>query len=168
MNELERVGETPTRPMNTDHRTPRAERTHFGRSDPRLRAPIAPQDRLSPIGEVSQEFGVTLRALRFYEDKGLIAPLRQGVTRLYRPEDRRRLALILEGKRLGFTLQRIRALIDAPAELVDPDTQRPEIVRALSPEEVAAQLETLERQREDLDHAIMELRATVTRMSAAA
>jgi DNA-binding transcriptional MerR regulator len=168
MSELELTGDASTRPANPDHAPPRAERTRFGRPDPRLRAPVAAQDRLSPIGEVSQEFGVTLRALRFYEDKGLIAPLRQGVTRLYRPEDRRRLALILEGKRLGFTLQRIRALIEAPAELVDPDTQRPEIVRALSPDEVAAQLETLERQREDLDHAIKELRATVTRMSAAA
>lgn len=124
--------------------------------------------RLASIGEVSREFGVTLRALRFYEDKGLIAPLRQGVTRLYRPEDRRRLSLILKGKRLGFTLQRIRALIDTPAQFDDPETHRPEIVRALSPTEVASQLETLQRQRDDLDEAIAELRATFTRMSAAA
>jgi|APMI01.1.fsa_nt_gi DNA-binding transcriptional MerR regulator len=136
------------------------------RGDARVRMQL--DTRLSGIGEVSREFGLTLRALRFYEDKGLIAPLRQGVTRLYRPEDRRRIALILKGKRLGFTLQRIRALIDAPAEFVDPETQRPEIVRALSQAEVTSQLETLERQRADLDLAIAELRATATRMSAAA
>ena len=132
--------------------------------DPRLR----PASRLAPIGEVSREFGVTLRALRFYEDKGLIAPLRQGVTRLYGPDDRRRLALILKGKRLGFTLQRIRALIDAPAQFDEPEAQRTEIVRALSPAEVVSQLETLERQRRDLDLAIAELRATATQMSVAA
>lgn len=136
------------------------------RGEPRPRMSL--DTRLAGIGEVSREFGLTLRALRFYEDKGLIAPLRQGVTRLYRPEDRRRIALILKGKRLGFTLQRIRALIDAPAEFVDPETQRPEIVRALSQEEVTSQLETLERQRADLDLAIDELRATASRMSAAA
>lgn len=129
---------------------------------------VSPETRLASIGEVSREFGVTLRALRFYEDKGLIAPLRQGVTRLYRPEDLRRLALILKGKKLGFTLQRIRALIDAPGEFVDPETRQPEIVRALSAQEVAAQLDTLERQREELDVAIAQLRATASRMSAAA
>lgn len=129
---------------------------------------VSPESRLAPIGEVSREFGVTLRALRFYEDKGLIAPLRQGVTRLYRPEDLRRLALILKGKKLGFTLQRIHALIDAPAEFVDPETRQPEITRALTQREVVDQLETLERQRLDLDNAIAQLRATATRMNAAA
>ena len=128
----------------------------------------AAETRLASIGEVSREFGVTLRALRFYEDKGLIAPLRQGVTRLYRPEDLRRLALILKGKKLGFTLQRIRALIDAPGEFVDPETRQPEIVRALSAQEVAEQLGMLERQRAELEVAIEQLRATALRMSAAA
>jgi DNA-binding transcriptional MerR regulator len=127
-----------------------------------------PETRLAAIGEVAREFGVTLRALRFYEDKGLIAPLRQGVTRLYRPEDRRRLGLILKGKQLGFTLQRIRALLDAPPAAAEAETSGPEIVRALSPVEIAAQLATLERQRADLDVAISELRATVRKMNAAA
>lgn len=141
-----------------DETSPRA--TH-------MRAPVG-RALLTPIGDIAREFGVTLRALRFYEAKGLIAPLRQGVTRLYGPEERRRLALILNGKKLGFTLQRIRALIEEPAELVDPDTKRPQIVRALSAAEVSAQLETLERQRSELDAAIAELRATVSRMSEAA
>ena len=141
---------------------PRAQRAR----EPRPRD--LPETRLAAIGEVAREFGVTLRALRFYEDKGLIAPLRQGVTRLYRPEDRRRLGLILKGKRLGFTLQRIRALLDAPPAAAEAETAGPEIVRALSPAEIAAQLATLERQRADLDVAICELRATVRKMSAAA
>ncbi len=56
------------------------------------------------IGELSREFGVTLRALRFYENKGLISPHRDGLNRLYSQGDRTRLALILKGKKLGFTL----------------------------------------------------------------
>src|SRR5438045_9614518 len=63
------------------------------------------------IGELSREFGVTLRALRFYENKGLISPQREGLSRLYSKGDRTRLALILKGKKLGFTLAEIRQKI---------------------------------------------------------
>ena len=65
------------------------------------------------IGEFSREFGVTLRALRFYENKGLISPHREGLSRLYSQGDRTRLALILKGKKLGFTLGEIRQMIAA-------------------------------------------------------
>src|SRR5678810_1193034 len=65
------------------------------------------------IGELSREFGVTLRALRFYENKGLISPHRDGLNRLYSQGDRTRLALILKGKKLGFTLGEIRQMIAA-------------------------------------------------------
>ena len=65
------------------------------------------------IGELSREFGVTLRALRFYENKGLISPHRDGLSRLYSQGDRTRLALILKGKKLGFTLGEIRQMIAA-------------------------------------------------------
>jgi DNA-binding transcriptional MerR regulator len=65
------------------------------------------------IGELSREFGVTLRALRFYENKGLISPHREGLSRLYSQGDRTRLALILKGKKLGFTLGEIRQMIAA-------------------------------------------------------
>ena len=64
------------------------------------------------IGEVSEEFGLTLRALRFYEDKGLITPKRNGVTRLYSRRDRARLKLILLGKKVGFSLRDVKHLID--------------------------------------------------------
>ena len=63
------------------------------------------------IGELARDFGVTLRALRFYENKGLLSPQREGLSRLYSQGDRTRLALILKGKKLGFTLGEIRQLV---------------------------------------------------------
>jgi DNA-binding transcriptional MerR regulator len=63
------------------------------------------------IGALSREFGVTLRALRFYESKGMITPQRNGAVRLYSAADRERLALILTGKRLGFSLAEIRRMV---------------------------------------------------------
>ncbi len=64
------------------------------------------------IAELAREFDVTTRTIRFYEDKGLLAPLREGQRRVYAPRDRVRLRLIMRGKRLGFSLQEIRQLID--------------------------------------------------------
>src|SRR5215207_1623374 len=72
-----------------------------------------------PTGELSREFGVTLRALRFYENKGLISPHRDGLSRLYSQGDRTRLALILKGKKLGFTLGEIRQMIAAEESETD-------------------------------------------------
>src|SRR6266851_6880578 len=64
------------------------------------------------ISELAQEFDVTPRAIRFYEDQGLLAPRRAGQRRIYTPRDRTRLKLTLRGKRLGLTLSEIRELID--------------------------------------------------------
>lgn len=64
------------------------------------------------ISDLSAEFGVTARALRFYEDEGLIAPERRGTSRIYSQRDRARLAWILRGKRVGFSLGEIREMID--------------------------------------------------------
>ena len=64
------------------------------------------------IAELAREFDVTTRTIRFYEDKGLLAPLRKGQRRVYAPRDRVRLRLIMRGKRLGFSLDEIRELID--------------------------------------------------------
>ena len=73
------------------------------------------------ISDLAAEFDVTTRTIRFYEDQGLIAPLRQGTRRLFRPRDRTRLKLILRGKRLGFSLAEILEIVDlydaAPGEL---------------------------------------------------
>jgi len=72
------------------------------------------------ISDLAAEFDVTTRTIRFYEDQGLIAPLRQGTRRLFRPRDRSRLKLILRGKRLGFSLAEILEIVDmydaAPGE----------------------------------------------------
>lgn len=72
----------------------------------------ADKNRYWTIGELSREFGATARALRFYEDKGLLSPAREGLNRHYSARDRARLQLILRGKRVGFTLAEIREMID--------------------------------------------------------
>jgi len=64
------------------------------------------------ISELAREFDITTRTIRFYEDKGLLNPVRRGQTRVYSPEDRVRLKLILRGKRLGFSLDESREIID--------------------------------------------------------
>ena len=69
-------------------------------------------DRTWTIGELAEEFDTTLRTIRFYEDRGLLAPERQGTTRIFHDRDRVRLQLILRGKRLGFSLLEIRELLD--------------------------------------------------------
>src|SRR6266567_5722701 len=103
------------------------------------------------IGELSREFGVTLRALRFYENKGLISPHRDGLNRLYSQGDRTRLALILKGKKLGFTLGEIRQMIAAEEGDADANTL------ALSREKCLEQIELLERQKADLEEGLNEL-----------
>ena len=69
-------------------------------------------DRTFTIRQLCREFAVTPRALRFYEDKGLLSPTRNGMNRVYSPRDRARLLLILRGKRVGFSLSEIREMLD--------------------------------------------------------
>ena len=94
------------------------------------------------IGELAREFGVTTRAIRFYEDQGLITPDRHGQTRIYSPADRVKLILILRGKRLGFSLAESRELI----EMYNPAANEPQL-RALMDriEERQAQLAAQKR-----------------------
>ena len=67
------------------------------------------------IAELAREFDITARAIRFYEDQGLLSPMREGVggrNRVYTPRDRTRLKLTLRGKRLGLTLSEIKSIVD--------------------------------------------------------
>lgn len=104
------------------------------------------------IGEVALEFGLTLRALRFYESKRLIAPQRSGAMRLYDRGERERIALILTGRRLGFTLAEIKRLVDGP----DGKNLR------LSREKCVEQINLLERQKRGIELALNELRQIYT------
>jgi DNA-binding transcriptional MerR regulator len=109
------------------------------------------------IGDLAEEFGVTLRTLRFYEDKGLLKPTRVGVTRLFTKRDRGRLKLILLGKRVGFTLAEVKRMID----LYDPRGQNvTQLKVALSKGE--AQMKVLEDQRDSINTAISELERTIS------
>ena len=81
------------------------------------------------ISELAREFDITPRAIRFYEDQGLLAPKRDGQRRIYTPRDRTRLKLTLRGKRLGLTLSEIRELID----MYEPGRDaRPQLERFLA------------------------------------
>ncbi len=108
--------------------------------------------RAYSIRQLSKEFDVTARALRFYEDKGLISPERKGQTRLYSARDRARLQLILRGKRLGFSLSEIHEILD----LYTPKDHGASQMKATLVK-YRGQIETLKRQREDIDHAIQDM-----------
>lgn len=69
-------------------------------------------DTVFSIGELSKEFDITPRSIRFYEEQGLLAPARVGQTRVYQKKDRVRLKLILRGKRLGFSLSEVKTLFE--------------------------------------------------------
>ena len=114
-------------------------------------APDAPEERFS-ITHLCEEFGVTARALRFYEDEGLIAPERRGTTRIYAQRDRARLAWILRGKRVGFSLGEIREMVD----LYDLGDGR-RVQREVTAERCRDRVAALEAQKRDIDAAIAEL-----------
>lgn len=113
------------------------------------------------ISDLARMFGVSLRTLRFYEDKGLLHPRRQGTARFYTAKDRIRLELILKGKRLGFTLAEIQELIASRAG-IGSDTA--DLTVSLGRDQISAQIAHLERQRRDLDAAIAELHGAHARM----
>lgn len=104
------------------------------------------------IGEMAKAFGVTLRALRFYEDKGLISPKRDGSTRLYTRRDKARLKLILLGRKVGFSLRDVKQILD----LYDPNGTNIKQLR-LTIDKSEKQLARLQKQRAAIDEAISEL-----------
>ncbi len=110
-------------------------------------------DTLMTIREMCDAFGVTARTLRFYESRELLSPRRDGQVRLFTRRDRARLKLILRGKRFGFSLEEIRQLLD----LYDiGDQQRTQMLRTY--ELAQKRLAAMERQRDELNEAIAELK----------
>ncbi|QUD86009.1 MerR family transcriptional regulator [Phenylobacterium montanum] len=118
-------------------------------------------ERTFSIRQLCVEFKVTPRALRFYEDKGLLSPGRDGMNRVYSHRDRARLVLILRGKRVGLSLAEIRDIL----ELYKVD-ESGAAQAAKSLKKFKERILALEAQREDIDHAIAELRVGVERMEA--
>ena len=110
-------------------------------------------EKLYTVTELARELDLTPRAIRFYEDKGLLSPRRVGNTRVYNGRDRSRLILILRGKRLGFSLREIGEWL----ALYEADSIQPEQTRQLL-DKVGKRLSALDQQRADLDATIVELR----------
>jgi DNA-binding transcriptional MerR regulator len=104
------------------------------------------------VTRLARELGITARTLRFYEDRGLIAPQRAGNARTYTPRDRARMILILRGKRLGFSLREIKEYLDLYA-VDQTGAEQLRVLRAA----VASRLASLLEQREALEETIAEL-----------
>lgn len=130
-------------------------------SGPTQKRMLAGGENLSTIGDMARRYGVTLRALRFYEDRGLIHPYRQGTARYYDAATRNRLETILKGKQLGFTLGQIAALLPAQNEDDNPRSLN------LDHDQILTQIDRLERKRIELDAALEELRAAHRAMAQA-
>lgn len=110
-------------------------------------------DPTCTIAELAREFDLTARAIRYYEDQGLIAPSRAGVQRVYTKRDRTRLKLTLRGKRLGLSLAEIRELID----MYDTAPESTQLARVI--EVLGERRARLEQQREDIEAVLAEIDA---------
>jgi DNA-binding transcriptional MerR regulator len=122
---------------------------------PVRRARLPTADRAPPsysISDLAQEFALTTRAIRFYEDEGLLAPRRRGLVRVYGERERTRIKLILRGKRLGLALSEIRELFDIYAAT---GNERPQLVKFL--QLLADRRAMLDQQREDIDAVLTEI-----------
>jgi DNA-binding transcriptional MerR regulator len=119
-----------------------------------MTAPPRREARSFTIAELAREFDITPRTIRYYEDMGLLAPTRVGRTRVYAQRDRTRLKLSLRGKRLGLSLQEVKALVDMYDSQADTAPQLAAFLAVL-----AEHRRLLERQREDIDATLAEIAA---------
>jgi DNA-binding transcriptional MerR regulator len=104
------------------------------------------------IAELAAEYDVTLRTIRFYEDRGLLTPERRGTARVYHPRDKVRLGLILRGKRLGFSLEQIATIVD----MYDAEPgEEGQLVYLLG--QIGHRRAELEQRRRDIDETLLEL-----------
>ncbi|MGQ3214823.1 MAG: MerR family transcriptional regulator [Shinella sp.] len=109
-------------------------------------------DKFYTITELTREFGVSTRTLRFYEDEGLIHPERRGRTRLFRPADRRLILEILRGRRIGFTIAEIRDIIKV---YKDPPGEVGQLELLMT--KVSEKREELRQKRRDIEETLTEL-----------
>lgn len=121
--------------------------------------PLRPLRTMSTISQVRREFGVTARALRYYEEQGLLSPLRSQQVRVYSHRERVRLKLILKGRRAGFSLREIGELLD----VYDNEGATAQRLKALP--RLKAQVAALEARRGELDAAIEHLKAASASLS---
>ena len=112
--------------------------------------------RTYTIRQLTKEFSVTARTLRFYEDEGLIAPERRGQTRIYSVRDRARIILILRGRKVGFSLAEIREYL----ELYDPASTTRQLTHVRK--KFVERIVVLERQKIDIDAAINEIKRSIS------
>lgn len=107
------------------------------------------------IREIAERYGVTARTLRYYEQEGLLTPRREGAKRLYNKADRARLELILRGKRVGFSLEEIKEMLDV--QLIGAGANHDALQKSI--DRFAERIEALQQQRADIDESISELSA---------
>jgi DNA-binding transcriptional MerR regulator len=113
------------------------------------------------IAELAAEYDVTLRTIRFYEDRGLLTPERRGTVRVYHPRDKVRLGLILRGKRLGFSLDDIATIVD----MYDAEPgEEGQLVYLL--DQITTRRADLEQRRRDIDETLHELAEVEARCQA--
>jgi DNA-binding transcriptional MerR regulator len=119
---------------------------------PRASMPSRPHPVTYSISELAKEFALTTRAIRFYEDEGLLTPRRSGRSRVYSERERVRIKLVLRGKRLGLSLSEIRELLDLYEAT---NSERPQLIKFL--EVLAARRAMLAQQQEDIAIVLAEI-----------